>query len=172
MLHDFLTRERNAIITVAKQKAVESQRSRMTSGALEEGWGIFYDELIALLKRDEPFEFHDEEGSYTLVAEKHSEEYLRLGYTISEVVHRYGIICQAITGLATELGYEITSREFRQFNVSLDRIPNSSVLENGLPKFKGSQIHFGSISDCLKLSALRTYQISLFKRGPIITSER
>jgi len=129
MLHDFLTRERTAIINVAKQKAIESQGTRLTSGALEEGWGIFYDELIGLLKRDEPFEFHSEKGIYTAVAEKHGEEYLRLGYTISEVVHSYGLICQAITGLATELGFEITPREFRQLNLSLDTAIAESVSE-------------------------------------------
>src|ERR1035437_3664225 len=120
MLHDFLTSERNTILTVAKQKALESQGSRMTSEALEEGWGIFYDELIGLMERDQPFEFHAELGLHTADAEKKGKEYLRLGYTVSEVVHSYGIICQAITELATKLNFEITSREFRQLNLSLD----------------------------------------------------
>ncbi len=131
MLHEFLTRERNPILMVAKTKAAETQGTRITSGAMEDGWGIFYDELIGLLKRDEPFESHGEKGLYTHEAEKQGKEYLRLGYTVSEVVHSYGSICQAITGLATKLHFNITSREFQQLNLSLDTAIAESVAEFG-----------------------------------------
>jgi signal transduction histidine kinase len=129
MLHDFLTQERATILQVAKQKAFESQGSRTTSDEVEAGWGIFYDELIALMARDQPFEFHGEMGVHTAVAEKHGKEFLRLGYTISEVVHSYGIICQAITALATQLNFTITSREFQQLNLSLDTAIAEAVTE-------------------------------------------
>ncbi len=129
MLHDFMTQERHTILTVAKTKALETQGTRMTSDAVEAGWGIFYDELVGLLKRDQPFEFHGEKGLHTAEAEKQGKEYLRLGYTVSEVVHSYGILCQAITELATKLGVEITSREFRQLNLSLDTAIAESVSE-------------------------------------------
>ena len=129
MLHDFLTRERNTILAMAKQKSLESQGSNGTSDAVEDGWGIFYDELIDLLKRDLPFEFHSEKGVHTSAAEKYGKEYLRLGNTVSEVVHSYSIICQAITGLATTLGFEITTREFRQLNLSLDTAIAEAVTE-------------------------------------------
>jgi signal transduction histidine kinase len=129
MLHDFLTRERSTILQEAKEKALDMQGTRVTSAAVEEGWGIFYDELVGLLKRDQPFEFHAEKGLHTLEAEKQGKEYLKLGYTISEVVHSYGIICQAITSLATKLGFEITAREFQQLNLSLDTAIAESVSE-------------------------------------------
>jgi len=129
MLHDFLTQERETILSAAKTSALKSQGTRMTSDALQEGWGIFYDELIDLLKRDQPFEFHNELGIHTSGAEQHAKEYLRLGYTISEVVHSYGIICQSITELATTMEFEITSREFRQLNLSLDTAIAEAVTE-------------------------------------------
>ncbi|MFI5200792.1 MAG: sensor histidine kinase [Candidatus Kapaibacterium sp.] len=131
MLHDFLTRERTTILNEAKEQALQTQGTRLTSAALEEGWGIFYDELIGLLTRDQPFEFHAEKGLHTIEAEKQGKEYLRLGYTVSEVVHSYGIICQAITSLATQLGFEITVREFQQLNLSLDTAIAESVSEYG-----------------------------------------
>jgi signal transduction histidine kinase len=129
MLHDFLTRERNTILTVARQKAIETQGSRQRSDAVEEGWGIFFDELVGLLKRDQPFEFHAEKGLHTAEAEKQGKEYLRLGYTVSEVVHSYGVLCQAITSLASKLDFEITTREFRQLNLSLDTVIAEAVTE-------------------------------------------
>src|SRR5450759_2083771 len=103
MLHEFLTRERTSILSVAKQKANETQGSRKRSDAVEEGWGVFYDELIGLMTKDEPFEFHAELGLHTAEAQKQGKEYLRLGYTVSEVVHSYGVLCQAITSLAGKL---------------------------------------------------------------------
>jgi signal transduction histidine kinase len=129
MLHDFLTRERNTILTVAKQKAIETQGLRLTSESMDAGWGIFYDELIGLLERDQPFEFHGEKGLHKVGAEKQGKEYLRLGYTVSEVVQSYGVICQAITELSSKLGFEITSREFRQLNLSLDTAIAEAVTE-------------------------------------------
>ena len=129
MLHDFLTRERATIISVAKANALKFQDGRTTSIAMDEGWGNFFDELIELMKRDQPFEFHAEKGIHTVQAEKHGKEYQRLGYTASEVVHSYGIICQAVTELATKLKYEITSREFQQLNLSLDTAIAEAVTE-------------------------------------------
>jgi signal transduction histidine kinase len=131
MLHDFLTRERSTILAEAKQRASKTQGTRMTSSVQEEGWGIFYDELVGLLKRNQPFESHGEKGLHTVEAEKQGKEYLRLGYTVSEVVHGYGIICQTITSLATTLGFNITAREFQQLNLSLDTAIAESVSEFG-----------------------------------------
>ena len=129
MLHDFMTRERSSILSVAKQKANETQGSRKRSDAVEEGWGIFYDELIGLLSRDQPFEFHAEKGLHTAEAQKQGKEYLRLGYTVSEVVHSYGVLCQAVTALAGKLNIEITPREFQQLNLSLDTVIAEAVTE-------------------------------------------
>src|SRR5579872_627284 len=129
MLHDFMTRERNSILTMARHKANETQGTRQRSNALEEGWGIFFDELIGLMERDEPFEFHAEKGLHTHEAKKQGKEYLRLGYTVSEVVHSYGILCQAVTSLAGKLNVEITPREFQQLNLSLDTVIAEAVTE-------------------------------------------
>jgi signal transduction histidine kinase len=120
MLHDFLTRERNTILGVAKQKAHDSKWSRMSSGSVEEGWGIFYDELTGLLT---PAAIKsDDKGAVSPVAmgEKQSKQYTHLGYAISEVVQSYTIIYQAITESAANLHYEISPPELQQLNLSLD----------------------------------------------------
>ena len=129
MLHDFLATERSAILLAAKQRAIEIRGVRITSDAVELGWSMFFDELVGLLQRDQPFEYQAERGLHTAEAEKQGTEYLRLGYTLSEVVHSYGALCQAITGWATKLNYEITPREFRQLNLSLDTVIAEAVSE-------------------------------------------
>lgn len=129
VLHDFLTAERETILQAVKERALASQGSRAASYDLEDAGRVFYDELIALLKRDYPFEQHDEKGMHTEQSEKRGKEYRRLGYTISDVVTGYGDLCQAITYLAGQRGMEITSREFRQLNLSLDTAIAEAVTE-------------------------------------------
>src|SRR5665213_388406 len=164
MLHDFLTRERNSILATAKEKANETQGTRERTHAVEEGWGIFFDELIGLMKRDEPFEFHAELGLHKEEAEKQGKEYLRLGYTVSEVVHSYGVLCQAITSLAGKLNFPIEAREFRQLNLSLDTVIAEAVTEFERGRKKSVQIdevkRLGYLSHELR-NALQSATISL-----------
>lgn len=129
MLHDFLTEERDAILQRSKQKALEQQGKKATSAEMDEWWGQIYDELIEVMEADKPFAFHKEEGQHTVAAEQHGREYHRLGFTVSEVVHSYGIICQSITSLADELGFDITAREFQHLNLSLDTAIAEAVTE-------------------------------------------
>lgn len=126
MLHEFLTKEREAILAQCEHEILLFGGSKDASKA---GWHIFYDELIDLMHRDEPFEFHAELGKHTKAAEGHGKEYVRMGFTVSEVVHSYGVICQTITEFAQKLSYPITSREFRQLNLSLDTAIAEAVTE-------------------------------------------
>ena len=50
----------------------------------------------------------------------HGTELLRLQFTVDQVVHGYGDVCQAVTGLAVEKHVIITSGEFRTLNRCLD----------------------------------------------------
>jgi signal transduction histidine kinase len=53
-------------------------------------------------------------------AGQHGEELLRLGYTLTHVVHAYGAMCQSITELATMKKTVITAGEFHDLNRCLD----------------------------------------------------
>ena len=50
----------------------------------------------------------------------HGEELLALGYSVDQVVHGYGDLCQAVTDLAFELDAPIAVSEFRTLNRCLD----------------------------------------------------
>src|SRR5205823_9638186 len=128
-LHEFLANERATVLDLAKTNAFEAQSLRIASEKMKEGWGFFYDELIELLESNQPFASHKEIGMHTTGAQSQGKEYLRLGYTVSEVVHSYGMICQAVTTHASEQGIEITPREFRQLNLSLDTAIAEAVTE-------------------------------------------
>src|SRR6202044_3581400 len=62
-------------------------------------------------------------------AAMHGAELLSRGYTIAQVVHDYGDVCQAITELALETGAPITTDEFHTLNRSLDDAIAEAVTE-------------------------------------------
>ena len=53
-------------------------------------------------------------------AKEHGRELLQHGFTIDQVVHDYGDLCQAATDLAVELDVPISNHEFRTLNRCLD----------------------------------------------------
>jgi signal transduction histidine kinase len=61
-------------------------------------------------------------------ASEHGRELLRHGYSIDEVVHDYGDLCQAITDLAYERKEIIDADEFRTVNRCLDNAIATAVV--------------------------------------------
>jgi hypothetical protein len=57
----------------------------------------------------------------------HGRELLSLGYSVDEVVHAYGDLCQSVTDLAYELAVPFAVSEFRTLNRSLDNAIASAV---------------------------------------------
>ena len=55
-----------------------------------------------------------------MTAERHGNELLLKGFTVDQVVHDYGDLCQAVTELAIELDTPITTQEFHSLNRCLD----------------------------------------------------
>lgn len=131
MIYEFLTRERETILSAAKQKAAESRWARINSDAVEEGWSVFYDDLTGLLKSSEPPKPEAENTSEPVQTKTKGKEYLRLGYAISEVVQSFSIIYQAITESAGRLAYEITPEDFMKLNESFDTAVAEVITEFG-----------------------------------------
>jgi signal transduction histidine kinase len=62
-------------------------------------------------------------------AAAHGRELMHQGYTIEQVVHDYGDLCQAITDMAFEQKYSIQIDEFRTLNRCLDNAIAGAVTE-------------------------------------------
>jgi hypothetical protein len=56
----------------------------------------------------------------SITASAHGQDLLAQGFTLSEVVHHYGDVCQAVTEMATENDAPIRTDDFRMFNRCLD----------------------------------------------------
>ncbi|HET9831599.1 MAG TPA: hypothetical protein VFP91_07815, partial [Vicinamibacterales bacterium] len=63
-------------------------------------------------------------------AARHGRELRALGFNISQVVHDYGDICQAITEVAVEQQLPITTEEFHTLNRCLDTAIAEAVTEH------------------------------------------
>ncbi|MEO6111638.1 MAG: hypothetical protein ABIQ24_07395 [Nitrospiraceae bacterium] len=61
----------------------------------------------------------------------HGAELLRLGYTVDQVVHNYGDVCQAVTELAGEHDERISTGEFHTLNRCLDNAIADAVTSFG-----------------------------------------
>lgn len=64
-----------------------------------------------------------------ITAAAHGRQMLELGYTVNQVVHDYGDLCQAITDLAVARDAPFTVQEFRTLNRCLDTAIADAVTE-------------------------------------------
>ena len=132
MLHEFLVVNRSALIERCRTKVGRRSSPPVTSVEIEEGVPHFIDQLIVALRheaahpaklRDGKVDFSNEtpalaESSRT--AKWHGAKLLEGGYSVDQVVHDYGDICQGLTELATEEKASIAVDEFRTLNRLLD----------------------------------------------------
>ena len=129
MLYEFVTTYRDAII--AKTRVTVSTRPwpPASSAELENGLAMFLTQLAETLRLENtatPFSTHAIGESAT----RHGRDLLALGFTVSQVVHDYGDICQAITELAVEQNAPITTEEFHILNRCLDTAIADAVTEH------------------------------------------
>lgn len=85
---------------------------------------MFLDQLLVEL-RDGP----SVDAAITGTAMQHGRDLLKQGYSISEVVHDYGDVCQSITELAVERRALIEADHFRTLNRCLDDAIAGAVTE-------------------------------------------
>jgi len=87
-----------------------------------------------------PAERHVPAGMAAM-SEQHGAVLQRQGYSIDQVVHDYGDLCQAITELAIESGAGITTDEFHSLNRCLD-----FAIADAVTGFAGSRDDYASAS--------------------------
>jgi len=141
MLHDLLFAKRDNILALCKHKLSDVSEALSSSDEMARGLPVFYDELIEVLQADETEskEAVDKISGniHRASAIRRGKESLRLGYTISQVVHGYGALCQAITEyVGEESGETIHPREFNRLNFCLDIAIAEAVTE-----FSQAELH-------------------------------
>jgi signal transduction histidine kinase len=123
LLHEFLSAHRDAILARTRARVAARTIPRATVEELE-GIPLFLDQLIEILRSPPAGE-----AALTKGAGKHGLALLRRGFTVSQVVHDYGGVCQAVTEIADETKASISPDEFRIFNSCLDDAIAEAVSE-------------------------------------------
>jgi signal transduction histidine kinase len=129
MLYEFVTTYRDAIIDLARQKLTARPWPSASAEELENGVPLFLTQLSDKLRSESVGEPHSQ-GAIGAGATRHGGELMARGFTVSQVVHDYGDICQAITELAIEQNAPITTDEFKTLNGCLDTAIAEAVTEH------------------------------------------
>ena len=139
MLHEFLTSNRTELVSRCRSKVARRVSPTEIPLALDHGVPLFLQQLVETLRFEErePLGATVEPGPSPAATEigraatVHGAELLRLGYTVDQVVHDYGDVCQSVTELAGEQDTEISAVEFRILNRCLDNAIADAVTSFG-----------------------------------------
>jgi|HubBroStandDraft_1064217.scaffolds.fasta_scaffold02449_10 signal transduction histidine kinase len=134
MLAEFLATNHDELVKRCKAKVAERQ---VPPAGTEPEFGIplLLGQLVTELRLEQSAQPGTPPGKLPAnigsTAGKHGNELLRKGFTIDQVVHDYGDLCQAVTELAHEREAAITVDEFHTFNRCLDNAIADAVTEFG-----------------------------------------
>jgi hypothetical protein len=143
MLHEFLTSNRQLIISLCKEKVAKRRESPGPPGAVDYGVPLFLQQLVDTLRAEQNTTIQSRESrnndseptpAATPIgrsATLHGADLLRRGFSIDQVVHDYGDLCQCVTGLAVEQHVSISADEFRTLNRCLDNAMADAVASFG-----------------------------------------
>jgi signal transduction histidine kinase len=125
MLFEFITANRDELISRTRSKVAKRQAPRATERELLAGVPLFLDQLAETLRYAPP----SMPATMDRTAALHGAALLGRGYTVGQVVHDYGDICQAITELACETDAKISTEEFHILNLCLDNAIAQAITE-------------------------------------------
>jgi hypothetical protein len=136
MLHEFITTHRADIIGRCRAKVALRSPPPPTHPEIDHGVPVFLGQLVDALRFDLP------SSDIARTAALHGHDLLLRGLTVSQVVHDYGDVCQAITELAMETDSDISMADFRTLNRCLDDAIAGAVTEYGREEM---QSHDGAV---------------------------
>jgi signal transduction histidine kinase len=126
MLHEFISSHRDEIIRRCRAKVATRSIPPPTTAEIDHGVPMFLDQLIAALRLG-----RSSDPEIDRSALLHGHDLLLQGFTVSQVVHDYGDVCQAITELAAETGATIAIEDFRTLSACLEAAVAGAVAEYG-----------------------------------------
>jgi hypothetical protein len=129
VLFEFVTLNHDALVAKARDKITTRPWPPASALEIENGVPLFLTQLTEALKRQSspaPFSSTD----IGIAATQHGRDLFEQGFTVSQVVHDYGAICQAVTELADEQDVPIAASEFQTLNGCLDAAIADAVTEH------------------------------------------
>lgn len=141
-MHQFLKNNRDELIERCKAKVAQRPRRAATPDQLKNGVPLFLQQLTNTLEAEnegrarESLRKSGESGGDSpaqsaigISATAHGKQLLALGYTVDQVVHDHGDLCQAIMDLAVERDAPFSIEDYRTLNRCLDNAIADAVTE-------------------------------------------
>ena len=125
MLHEFVTLYRDEIIKRCRAKVAARSIPPPSEAEINHGVPMFLDQLVDALRAGG--KSRASTADIDRSAGEHGHDLLLKGFTVSQVVHDYGDVCQTITELAVETNAPISAEDFRTLNRCLDEAIASAV---------------------------------------------
>ena len=142
MMHEFLSNNAVELQARCKAKVARRPHREATEGQLRNGIPLFLEQLHRTLVAEESGDdaqsleisgaadgIRSNLSEMGVSATAHGKQLLELGFTVDQVVHDYGDLCQAITDLAVERDAPFGVDEFRTLNRCLDNAIADAVTE-------------------------------------------
>ena len=162
MLHEFIAANRAEIISRCRIKVARRSDPLPTPAEVEHGVPVFLDQLVELMRRGE-----DSSADISATAVLHGNDLLRQGFTVSQVVHDYGDVCQSITDLAVETAATISTEDFRTLNRCLDDAIAGAVTEFGRRQEKTLLNHDADASELVDLVSTAILAFNVLRTGNV-----
>jgi hypothetical protein len=182
MLYDFVTENHQLLVARCKEKVAKRFEPTEAASSIENGVPLFLEQLAQTLKAEQTTSIRDGDSGPTpaptaigRAAALHGAELLRRGFTVDQVVHDYGDVCQCVTALAVERATPISTDEFRILNRCLDNAIADAVASFGAGRQRSAdaraqslQQHIADyIADHRRLNAIARQSFSAIKTGNI-----
>lgn len=164
MLHEFLHANHDELLRRCRAKATQRLDPALDPKTADNGLPIFLRQLTDTLRVEQTTAAHPVAASQVAdpmltpaateigrAAALHGTELLRLGFTVDQVVHGYGDLCQAVTGLAVERKAPISTDEFRTLNRCLDNAIADAVTAYGAGSAGSAKEQEATLSDRLNV---------------------
>lgn len=128
MLYEFLNSNRDELIRRCHANLVKRDHASEMRAPLDNGVPLFLRQLSDILLAETKTTQRRVAGGAAdagatavgSAARQNGAEMLRAGYSVEQVVHSYGDVCQTITEMVIERNSELSSDEFRTLNRCLD----------------------------------------------------
>jgi signal transduction histidine kinase len=178
MLHEFIVANRDTIIERTRSRVRARAATKEHDAKLEHGIPLFLGQLVQALAPNAPLEglhlvgARDEHRAITDSATLHGHELLRNGFSVAQVVHGYGDVCQVVTEMAGETSAAISAAEFQVFNRCLDDAIAGAVTAYGLQRerdlvYEGSERLGEFAHEVRNLLSIAILSFDIIKKGMV-----
>jgi hypothetical protein len=182
MRHAFLTENRQLLIARCRDKVAKRFEPAEAASSVDHGVPLFLAQLVETLQAEQTTSARSGDTDPTpaptaigRAAALHGAELLRRGFTVDQVVHDYGDVCQCVTALAVEQAAPISTDEFRTLNRCLDNAIADAVAAFGAARQVSADAHAQNleqrlldyIADHRRLNAIARQSFTAIKTGNI-----